>query len=158
MYAGPEQCRSVDRSIYISGPYKKYSNGVSPSQKVLPLGVLLVRKYSRQVTDSKLENVAARCLSHSWKIFPLGDSPNKKILPLSGSINKFRSISILNLQEVFYFIFFLQFPSHYPTSCLVGCVDVTDVLSQEEYRFSHSFIYLFTLFIYFIYFTYVFIY
>ncbi|XP_023348454.1 activating signal cointegrator 1 [Eurytemora carolleeae] len=27
-----------------------------------------------------------------------------------------------------------QFPPHYPTSCLVGCVDVTDVLSQEEYR------------------------
>jgi len=27
-----------------------------------------------------------------------------------------------------------QFPPHYPTSCLVGSVDVTDVLSQEEYR------------------------
>eukprot|EP00088_Acartia_fossae_P009261 TRINITY_DN1447_c0_g1_i1.p1 TRINITY_DN1447_c0_g1~~TRINITY_DN1447_c0_g1_i1.p1 ORF type:complete len:502 (-),score=131.64 TRINITY_DN1447_c0_g1_i1:155-1660(-) len=27
-----------------------------------------------------------------------------------------------------------QFPPHYPTSCLVGCVDVIDVLSQEEYR------------------------
>jgi len=27
-----------------------------------------------------------------------------------------------------------KFPPQYPTSCLVGCVDVTDVLSQEEYR------------------------
>jgi len=27
-----------------------------------------------------------------------------------------------------------QFPPHYPTSCLVGCVDVVDVLAQEEYR------------------------
>lgn len=28
----------------------------------------------------------------------------------------------------------LQFPQHYPTGCLLGCVDVTDVLPQEEYR------------------------
>jgi len=27
-----------------------------------------------------------------------------------------------------------QFPPYYPTSCLVGCVDVIDVLPQEEYR------------------------
>jgi len=27
-----------------------------------------------------------------------------------------------------------QYPPHYPTSCLVGCVDVVDVLPQEEYR------------------------
>lgn len=30
-----------------------------------------------------------------------------------------------------------QFPPHYPTSCLLGCVDVTDVLGQEEYRTVH---------------------
>ena len=28
----------------------------------------------------------------------------------------------------------IQFPSHYPTSCLLGCVDLTDCLAQEEYR------------------------
>ncbi|XP_043278932.1 activating signal cointegrator 1 [Venturia canescens] len=28
----------------------------------------------------------------------------------------------------------LKFPSNYPTSCLLGCVTVTDVLPQEEYR------------------------
>ncbi|KAK3893874.1 hypothetical protein Pcinc_002316 [Petrolisthes cinctipes] len=28
----------------------------------------------------------------------------------------------------------LAFPPHYPTSCLLGCVDVVDVLPQEEYR------------------------
>merc|ERR1719270_737355 len=27
----------------------------------------------------------------------------------------------------------IQFPSHYPTSCLLGCVDLTDCLAQEEY-------------------------
>jgi hypothetical protein len=27
-----------------------------------------------------------------------------------------------------------EFPPHYPTSCLLGCVDVEDVLPQEEYR------------------------
>jgi hypothetical protein len=27
-----------------------------------------------------------------------------------------------------------EFPPHYPTSCLLGCVDVVDVLPQEEYR------------------------
>lgn len=29
---------------------------------------------------------------------------------------------------------YLQFPKHYPTGCLLGCVDVVDVLPQEEYR------------------------
>ncbi|XP_042235200.1 activating signal cointegrator 1-like [Homarus americanus] len=28
----------------------------------------------------------------------------------------------------------LPFPHHYPTGCLLGCVDVTDILPQEEYR------------------------
>ncbi|XP_020278553.1 activating signal cointegrator 1 [Pseudomyrmex gracilis] len=28
----------------------------------------------------------------------------------------------------------IKFPETYPTSCLLGCVTVTDVLSQEEYR------------------------
>ncbi|XP_012253283.2 activating signal cointegrator 1 [Athalia rosae] len=28
----------------------------------------------------------------------------------------------------------LKFPTNYPTSCLLGCVTVVDVLSQEEYR------------------------
>lgn len=28
----------------------------------------------------------------------------------------------------------LKFPETYPTGCLLGCVTVTDVLSQEEYR------------------------
>ena len=28
----------------------------------------------------------------------------------------------------------LKFPDNLPTSCLLGCVDVTDVFSQEEYR------------------------
>ena len=28
----------------------------------------------------------------------------------------------------------IQFPGHYPTSCLLGSVDVTDVLAQEEYQ------------------------
>ena len=27
-----------------------------------------------------------------------------------------------------------DFPQFYPTSCLLGCVDVVDVLPQEEYR------------------------
>jgi len=27
-----------------------------------------------------------------------------------------------------------HFPPHYPTSCLLGCVDVSDCLAQEEYR------------------------
>jgi len=28
----------------------------------------------------------------------------------------------------------IMFPSHYPTSCLLGCIDVSECLSQEEYR------------------------
>lgn len=28
----------------------------------------------------------------------------------------------------------LKFPQHYPTSCLLGCVDVVDILPQEDYR------------------------
>ncbi|ESO92590.1 hypothetical protein LOTGIDRAFT_162501 [Lottia gigantea] len=28
----------------------------------------------------------------------------------------------------------IKFPSHYPVGCLLGCVDVVDCLSQEEYR------------------------
>jgi len=28
----------------------------------------------------------------------------------------------------------LEFPQHYPPGCLLGCVDVVDVLPQEEYR------------------------
>ena len=28
----------------------------------------------------------------------------------------------------------LQFPAHYPTSCLLGSVDMTDCMAQEEYR------------------------
>ena len=28
----------------------------------------------------------------------------------------------------------LPFPEHYPTGCLLGCVEVTNVLPQEEYR------------------------
>ena len=28
----------------------------------------------------------------------------------------------------------IQYPAHYPTSCLLGSVDVSDVLAQEEYR------------------------
>jgi hypothetical protein len=28
----------------------------------------------------------------------------------------------------------IKFPETYPISCLLGCVTVTDVLSQEEYR------------------------
>ncbi|KAJ4448143.1 hypothetical protein ANN_10156 [Periplaneta americana] len=28
----------------------------------------------------------------------------------------------------------LRFPSQYPTSCLLGCVNVIDCLPQEEYR------------------------
>ena len=31
----------------------------------------------------------------------------------------------------------IQYPSHYPTSCLLGSVDMTDCLSQEEYREQH---------------------
>ncbi|KAK8732045.1 hypothetical protein OTU49_007156 [Cherax quadricarinatus] len=31
----------------------------------------------------------------------------------------------------------LPFPHHYPTGCLLGCVDVIDVLPQEEYRKVH---------------------
>ncbi|KAK7073108.1 Activating signal cointegrator 1 [Halocaridina rubra] len=29
---------------------------------------------------------------------------------------------------------YIQFPQYYPPGCLLGCVDVTDVLPQEEYR------------------------
>lgn len=28
----------------------------------------------------------------------------------------------------------LQCPSHYPAGCLLGCVDLTDCLAQDEYR------------------------
>ena len=28
----------------------------------------------------------------------------------------------------------IEFPKNLPVSCLLGCVDVTDVLAQEEYR------------------------
>ena len=28
----------------------------------------------------------------------------------------------------------IEFPSNLPTSCLLGCVDIEDVLPQEEYR------------------------
>ena len=28
----------------------------------------------------------------------------------------------------------LQCPSHYPVGCLLGCVDLTDCLAQDEYR------------------------
>ena len=28
----------------------------------------------------------------------------------------------------------INFPQSYPVGCLLGCVDVTDVLPQEEYR------------------------
>ncbi|KAG5328821.1 TRIP4 protein, partial [Acromyrmex heyeri] len=28
----------------------------------------------------------------------------------------------------------IEFPENYPTSCLLGCVTITDVLSQQEYR------------------------
>ena len=31
----------------------------------------------------------------------------------------------------------VQFPAHYPTSCLLGCVDMTECLGQEEYRALH---------------------
>ncbi|XP_068241758.1 activating signal cointegrator 1 [Palaemon carinicauda] len=29
---------------------------------------------------------------------------------------------------------YINFPQHYPAGCLLGCVDVSDVLPQEEYR------------------------
>ena len=28
----------------------------------------------------------------------------------------------------------MEFPSSYPSACLLGCVEVTDVLAQENYR------------------------
>ena len=28
----------------------------------------------------------------------------------------------------------VSFPKHYPTSCLLGCVDVVDCLAQEDYK------------------------
>ena len=28
----------------------------------------------------------------------------------------------------------IRFPGHYPTSCLLGSVDMTECLAQEEYR------------------------
>ena len=31
----------------------------------------------------------------------------------------------------------MTFPANYPTSCLLGSVDVTDWLAQEEYRETH---------------------
>ena len=31
----------------------------------------------------------------------------------------------------------IHYPSHYPTSCLLGSVDMTDCLSQEDYREQH---------------------
>jgi len=31
----------------------------------------------------------------------------------------------------------VTFPAKYPTSCLLGSVDVTDWLAQEEYRETH---------------------
>ena len=31
----------------------------------------------------------------------------------------------------------ISFPGHYPTSCLLGSVDVTDVLAQEDYQEQH---------------------
>ncbi|KAG8236406.1 hypothetical protein J437_LFUL012827 [Ladona fulva] len=31
----------------------------------------------------------------------------------------------------------INFPSQYPTSCLLGYVDVLDCLSQEDYRLQH---------------------
>ncbi|KAK3098710.1 hypothetical protein FSP39_022297 [Pinctada imbricata] len=41
-------------------------------------------------------------------------------------------------QEQFYHYFKkdlkIELPSHYPVGCLLGCVDVVDCLSQEEYR------------------------
>ncbi|CAG0898176.1 unnamed protein product [Darwinula stevensoni] len=40
--------------------------------------------------------------------------------------------------EHFYRVYYedekLKFPSQYPVGCLLGCVDVTEVLSQEDYR------------------------
>ena len=31
----------------------------------------------------------------------------------------------------------LHFPQHYPSGCLLGCVDVVDVLPQESYRLQY---------------------
>ena len=31
----------------------------------------------------------------------------------------------------------MTFPTNYPTSCLLGSVDVTDWMAQEEYRETH---------------------
>ena len=31
----------------------------------------------------------------------------------------------------------ITFPGHYPTSCLLGSVDMTECLAQEEYREVH---------------------
>uniref|UniRef100_A0A1Q3F612 Putative activating signal cointegrator 1 n=1 Tax=Culex tarsalis TaxID=7177 RepID=A0A1Q3F612_CULTA len=43
--------------------------------------------------------------------------------------------------EHFYHVLYnderIQFPSQYPTGCLLGCVSVQDVLPQEEYRKQH---------------------
>lgn len=42
--------------------------------------------------------------------------------------------------DLFYFLFVIifcsepKFPKDYPTGCLLGCVNVTDCLSQEQFR------------------------
>lgn len=47
---------------------------------------------------------------------------------------------VKNINLVFNYIYILiilerlKFPEAYPTSCLLGCVTVTNVLSQEEYK------------------------
>lgn len=39
-----------------------------------------------------------------------------------------------NSKYYFPFSEHIKFPESYPTGCLLGCVTVTDVLSQEQYR------------------------
>jgi len=51
--------------------------------------------------------------------------------------NKYMYLEILILSFITFILMILdkiKFPENYPTSCLLGCVMVTDVLSQQEYR------------------------
>lgn len=47
---------------------------------------------------------------------------------------KFAFLIDMYFDVFFCFLEDVQFPKHYPTSCLLGCVTVTQVLPQEEYR------------------------
>ena len=68
--------------------------------------------------------VERRILIYNIKIFSL---LNITFVNTQDNLQFSSSIIVINLGEI-------QFPSNLPTSCLLGCVDIVDVLPQEEYR------------------------